>query len=223
MAMIRPLTNSEPDVYWIDNFLTKEECTKLIRLCESSQGLFQQSSVGDGEDQKQETHVRSSQTMNLQRGQTKLIQSIEERVAKLVELDRQHIEPIQVVKYSYGQQFTKHHDAGTILNPTEKDPDKLRLRLVDPARMYSMFVYLNDLPESEKGGRTLFSFTSPPLAIKPVMGSAVFWSNLTVSKTQKDVPECEPKMIHAGEKILYPDTIKWGMNIWICCHPIEVV
>eukprot|EP00854_Cymbomonas_tetramitiformis_P004006 gene4006-4974_t len=91
-----------------------------------------------------------------------IIKSIGRRVAELTQDPLEHQEPIQVVRYSPGQYFSEHFDAG-------RDFSTLWLG----QRKITVLLYLN---EDFTGGNTLFPKLD--MSIKPSLGKALLFRNL---------------------------------------------
>jgi hypothetical protein len=125
-----------------------------------------------------------------------------------------YLEYLQVVRYTEGQKFDLHHDTGTL----HVDDDKaLRVEfapdtLESPLRAFTIFVYLNDVPEAN-GGATIFPLAKDergePLSVQPRAGAAAMWANVN-----EEGDAAEVRTIHAAEPLRGKDAIKTGMNIW---------
>ena len=61
----------------------------------------------------------------------KISRAIERRAAEIVSIPIENVEPLQVVRYTEGQEFTLHHDAGTLINETLKKTSSSSLWSVD--------------------------------------------------------------------------------------------
>ena len=68
------------------------------------------------------------------------------------------MEPLQIVRYTKGQEFKSHHDAGELL------PDGT-VELAYPRRLFTFFVYLTDTPEGV--GHTEFVFLRSGAGAEP--------------------------------------------------------
>lgn len=128
-----------------------------------------------------------------------MIRSIERRAADIVSLSTEGVEPLQIVAYTSGQQFTLHHDAGTL------DVDERVVETVTPCRLVTFFIYLNDLPPGE--GETLFPYLNN-LAVRPVRGTALLFSNLLPSGGPDLLTSHQANPVHGN-------IWKYGVNLWI--------
>jgi hypothetical protein len=77
-----------------------------------------------------------------------VVRRIVQKAANCMGFFNDNVEPLQVVRYSRGQYFNSHHDAGTL-----NDEDGC-IEPVAPRRILTFFVYLNDCPAGE--GHTAF-------------------------------------------------------------------
>lgn len=131
-----------------------------------------------------------------------VIRRIESRATSIVNVTSDKIEPIQVVRYTQGQEFGLHHDSGSI------DEEGRIQDVVPPRRDATFFVYLNDLPEGA-GGETEFPLLG--LKVRPRRGCALLFCNVLENG------ELDHRVIHRALPVL-GDHWKLGMNIWILGH-----
>jgi prolyl 4-hydroxylase len=173
-----------------DNFLSNDECDKLIKM---SDGRFTDASIYTNSDSIVNKDSRSSTYVGFNKSENSLIKNIEDRVATLLNIDITQIEPLQISRYEKGQQYKQHYDFFDIYNNESSNQ-----------REYSIIVYLNDL-EIKDGGSTFFPIYK--LKLYPYKGRAIQWVN-----TFKNNKENE-KSLHCGEPIL-SNTIKYILTIW---------
>ena len=150
-----------PKITVIPNFLKDCEMQHLLDLAAN---YWVPSTVGSGvyktsdeskDLQNKQSKTRTSYSCMLKSGQTETVQRIEQKLANLAGLEVKYLERLNMVRYSPGQLFNRHHDGRF--------------------RPKTVFVYLNDLLEND-GGETFF----PDLGLKfiPRKGAAVMWSNV---------------------------------------------
>jgi len=178
-----------------DNFLTDEECSHIINLAEKS---FSPSQVTSGENDVIDKNSRSSYSASIDSAYDDTIRLIEDRVSKLVGVDKGHIEPLQVVRYTKGQQFKPHFDFFDIKT------DESRLK--SGQRIHTFLIYLNTIPENY-GGATVFPKRN--IRIYPKKGRAVYFKN------GFENGETDSLTLHGGEPILQDNITKYAVNIWI--------
>jgi prolyl 4-hydroxylase len=195
------VVSTDPKISIVPGFLSDWECDQLITLSESLG--FQRSLVGRGkyamtEEDKSSTLLneysenRTSSSVDLSRqNQRELMDPIEARLAGLTKLPVEHLEDLMVVKYQPGQFFGPHHDG--IFRPA------------------TVFIYLNDLPESG-GGET--RFTNLGIRIKPRKGTAVYWRNIDEMGNE------DSRLVH--EALPPADgAIKYGVNCFFNQHAMR--
>lgn len=191
----------EPRILLIPQFLTDTECAGLIQLAEprlqrsTVQGVSLELS-GD----------RTSYSANLLPAETTLVKEIESRALLLSPYPASHTEPLQVVRYLPDQFYKPHFD---FFVPSAKGtPEALRR---GGQRIFTYFVYLNDLLAEDQGGSTIFPKLG--LKVKPQRGSALFFVN-KVPGLEEDF-----RLLHGGEPPEH--STKYGLNIWIREKPFH--
>ena len=167
----------------IRNFLTPQECVRMISYAEDND---LRPSLTDGGVTTSRT---SSQTW-IDRYSSKCdVQDIIDKIhdqSKLVtgQGDEAHYESLQLVRYRKGEQFTAHKDGH--------------------GRQYTVNIYLND---DFTGGETAF----PRLrsSVKPEMGKAVIWRNMTPEGRIESSSEHRGCPILSGKKYICTQWIKY--------------
>lgn len=223
-----------PNVYQICNFLTKSEINHLLKIINKNivNDKFEQSFTDTMLMCEQFGHEhmhrsvysqeRTSTFIFLSKHYDCVIRTIEQRAANILGVSIENIENLQIVKYTNGQQFTLHHDAGTLIetddntiNTTTTNFDQViqhatnyRVELVKPKRICSYFVYLNTLDEN-MGGETEFPLIE--LKVRPVAGMALLWCNVNPQMTD----ECDSLLIHRACPVIGQNSVKYGINIWV--------
>lgn len=153
------------DLRTLDNFLTAEECNKVITRIKPK---LRPSEVSDFEVN---SDVRTSKTCDLGRLDDPFIEDIDNRICKLLGINSAYSEPIQGQYYEVGQEFKAHTD---FFDPHEYDTHCL----TSGQRTYTVMVYLNDV---EQGGETCFKRVGA--AFKAEVGKVVIWNNLNPDGT----------------------------------------
>lgn len=137
-----------------------------------------------------------------------------QRIASLLDIQEEYIEPFQLVRYQPGEFYKEHHDHGSYYGvETEQRPKTL-------------LVFLSDVPSSPQvdgGGYTKFRAlggdgedSSDGVSVVPRMGDGVLWNNedeegkLLMDAIHEAVP---PK--DGG------NVIKYAMNVWIAKKKIQ--
>ena len=98
----------QPLVVEIDDFLSDEECDHVIaeatpHMAKSKVALM------DKDKGKKDAEFRTSSTYFMP-SNTRTLQKIDDRVASLTRVPRQHQEYVQVLRYDGGQYYGSHHD-----------------------------------------------------------------------------------------------------------------
>jgi hypothetical protein len=194
----------QPNVYLVRNFLKDSEMKTLDELLSANMSTFQASYTEDEDCKRVLSTERTSTYTYFARGETRLIRNIEQRASDLVDLNPLYIEPLQVVRYSDGQKFNLHHDAGTLLDEGEVD-------LIYPRRLITIFIYLNTTPIDI--GCTVFPCLNT-LKIQPVRGTALIFCNISPDGS------ADKRLAHFADAVQHPH-IKYGLNLWICDRPLD--
>lgn len=191
------LANLTPPVMLIRGLLTPWECQHLIKLAEPK--LDYSTMIVGGREVVNRANRSSRSAFITTSGQLHddpVIHRLLSRLSGMINVPISQFEGMKVVNYRKGEQYTPHKDFFGRGTPfVEKIGD----------RMYTFFIYLNDLEEGE-GGAT--AFPELGLKIRPEAGTGVFWVSIDHRGTYFQ------QTLHAGEPVL-GDREKWGMNIWI--------
>lgn len=150
------MLHSNPDVYAIDNFLTDEECDRIIEKASAhlKPCLVKNAETGAVEEDPK----RTSTNANVPRAEVPTV------VSKILDAtgcdDERQLEIMQVLRYDKEQRFSPHTDgfSGPIT----------ACGFQQSGRLVTCFCYLNDV---EEGGET--SFTRIGLDVRPRKGMAV--------------------------------------------------
>jgi len=190
--------HKDPQILLLPTFLSEAECDHLVALAEV-QGWARSATARKQEGQTNDrltnvtSDTRTSYTCTLDPTDDKIVHDIEGRVASLVKYKREHVERFSLVRYHPGEYFNEHHDGGF--------------------RAWTVFAYLNDIPDEDDGGQTVFPYLG--VVVKPVKGAAVVWRNLD------DVGEPDMKMRHAGRPPMVG--VKYGMNCFVNTSPLREI
>jgi prolyl 4-hydroxylase len=183
------LTPNSP-IQLIDNFIDPDVCDELIQMAKTR---YATSTVYASTRGEIDTNARSSSCAYFKRGENDLIKSIESKVANLLSINFQQIEPLQIARYEKNQQYKYHYDY--FGNETDQTKNQ---------RYYSIIVYLNDLEETD-GGATHFPLYK--IRTHPYKARAVLWNNLNSDGKENKLT------LHAGEPVL-TDKVKYVLTIW---------
>jgi prolyl 4-hydroxylase len=203
--------SEDPLIIYIPDFITLSEATHLQSI---SANKFTSSQVADQTGQQQLASTRTSRSTSLE--SDKVVQCIEERALQFqgYEIPRTHLEPLQAVQYSLGENYRPHTDWFT--SSTQTTPS------FGGNRATSFFVYIA-ASDDIVGGGTQFPLLDAPknerwceyvncdagwdegVTFRPIPRNAVFWKNMKGGRGDK-------RTLHAGLPVQRGE--KLGMNIW---------
>jgi len=186
-------------IYEYPNMLSDEQCSEIISLAKP---LIRPSTViGEGGENVPDKVFRTSHNTFITRDH-KVVQDIYDKLSKIIGIDSDHFEQLQVVRYEPGQQYKAHWDACW-------EDHKCGEFMKQGGQRYATFLlYLND---DFTGGETGFPYRN--IKVKPEKGKAALFFNL-----EKDNKTKLEKSYHAG---LPPDTgVKWLCNVWVRLNKI---
>ena len=194
------LYSGPPNIYLIKDLMTEKDISHFDDLISLNTRGFESSFVNNERNEEVLTEYRTSRYLRVKKGQDATIRSLEGRIAQSVGLPSENIEPLQIVRYTDGQHFDVHHDAGTLC-------DDGMVELVQPKRLVTVFIYLNTLPEGE--GHTEFPLLNEGkgLSVQPTRGDAIVWCNILPDGN------VDPLLQHRAcpvSKGLH----KYGINVW---------
>eukprot|EP00557_Chaetoceros_sp_GSL56_P007660 CAMPEP_0176504280 /NCGR_PEP_ID=MMETSP0200_2-20121128/15844_1 /TAXON_ID=947934 /ORGANISM="Chaetoceros sp., Strain GSL56" /LENGTH=425 /DNA_ID=CAMNT_0017903691 /DNA_START=404 /DNA_END=1682 /DNA_ORIENTATION=+ len=184
--------HSNPDIYTVSDFLSQNECERLI--AKASLGmqpcLVKNANTGLVEPDPS----RTSTNANIPQRE---VPSITQKMTSLANCSQEQLEILQVLNYKRGQEFKAHTD-GFDSGPTSA------CGFLDSGRIATVFCYLNDVPE---GGTTLF--TKLGLEIKPKRGLAVIHFPMSLELIEDERTE------HQGSVAIDE---KWILTTWVWKH-----
>ena len=153
------------EIYAIPNFLTPDECSKIISIINASELTTSSTYIASNPTERIVNSDRTSKTCYFG-GSIPFIAEVETRICKTIGISNRYAEQIQGQKYEVGQEFRFHTD---YFDPEllKKDPS------INGQRTWTFMIYLNDV---EEGGRT--SFPIAYYSSAPKMGTALIWNNL---------------------------------------------
>jgi len=187
-----------PWVITIDDFVSEEQGKALL---DTNEAHFKRSSDA-GAKQKDGTFARvvsksrtSENAWCNHKGCTsnELVQSLTTKIENLTGVPGANHEYFQVLKYEVGQYYVTHNDY---------IPDH-QFMMCGP-RVYTLFLYLNDVPE---GGGT--KFPKVGIEVTPKRGRAVLWPSV-LDETPMLI---DRRTVHSAEPVLKGQ--KFGANAWL--------
>mmetsp|Transcript_69466 Transcript_69466/g.208498 ORF Transcript_69466/g.208498 Transcript_69466/m.208498 type:complete len:777 (+) Transcript_69466:88-2418(+) len=149
------LINEEPYIFLVRNFLGQSECNELIALLAAS------NSSAPSATARRQKRDRTSTTL-IARSQE--VGWLRERITKLTNMPKEHLEPTKLTRYAKGEYFLPHLDGAfcsqklawydhLFENRSQESADDPLGLGAFPSPLCTVFTYLNDVPD---GGRTTF-------------------------------------------------------------------
>ena len=182
-----------PRVIVFGGLLSDEECDALMDLARPR--LARSETVDNATGGSEINAARTSDGMFFERGETVLIQRIEQRIADLVRWPVEHGEGLQILRYRPGAEYRPHHD---YFDPAH--PGTATILRRGGQRVGTLVMYLN---APEGGGAT--TFPEVQLEVAPVKGNAVFFSY--------DRAHVVTRTLHGGAPVVAGE--KWVATKWL--------
>jgi prolyl 4-hydroxylase len=182
-----------PRVLLFGGLLTEAECDELVE--QARPRLARSETVVNATGGSEVNAARTSDGMFFQRGETPLIQRIENRIAALLNWPVKWGEGLQVLHYRPGAEYKPHHD---YFDPAHAGTEAVLKR--GGQRVGTLIMYLNT---PQAGGGT--TFPDVALEVGAVKGSAVFFSY--------DRPHVSTRTLHGGAPVVAGE--KWVATKWL--------
>jgi prolyl 4-hydroxylase len=193
------LTMVQPRLVVFGNLLSPDECHALIAAAATRMARSLTVSTQTGGEEINDH--RTSDGMFFQRGESPLVQRIEERIACLLNWPIENGEGLQVLHYRPGAEYKPHYD---YFDPAE--PGTPTIVQHGGQRVGTLVMYLNT---PEKGGGTVFP--QAQIEVAPQRGNAVFFSYAR--------PAPSTGTLHGGAPVIAGD--KWIATKWLRAHEFK--
>lgn len=192
-AVQRLLTLQRPRLALFSGLLSDAECDALIELARPR--LARSHTVAAHGGASEVNAARTSDGMFFGRGETPLIEDIEQRIAALLQWPVQRGEGLQVLRYGPGAEYRPHFD---YFDPAQ--PGSAAVLAGGGQRLATLIIYLQ-VPE--QGGATVFPDAG--LEVAPVKGHAVFFAYERAQPLSGT--------LHGGAPVLEGE--KWVATKWL--------
>lgn len=187
---ILELVSDSPSIRWARSLFSPEECELLRDI--ATPYLNASMIVDPTTGQMRPDPVRTSEAAAFPWiDETPFIHALNRRIAAASRTSVEQGEPLQVLRYSPGQEYRSHSDA---------------LAGVDNQRVMTVLVYLND---GFEGGET--SFPAADLNLRGGVGDALIFANVDGEGRP------DPRATHAGRPVV--NGRKWVASRWIRERP----
>lgn len=187
------MTLRQPRVVVFGGLLTDAECDEL--MAQAAPRLARSETVDNATGGSEVNAARTSRGMFFQRGETSLVQRIENRIASLLRWPVRWGEGLQVLHYQPGAEYKPHHD---YFDPKHPGTEAVLAR--GGQRVGTLVMYLNT---PAQGGAT--TFPDVLLEVAAVKGNAVFFSY--------DQPSAVTRTLHGGAPVVAGE--KWVATKWL--------
>lgn len=176
----------------MEEFLEAEKCQYLI---DTYKDKCKRSTVVDANGKDVIDPARTSTTYFMPNDDPVIV-GIRRKAAGMAGVPESHVEGLQLVRYSKGEQYKFHYDYFDAIRHNQRE--------------HTFLVYLNDL-DLHEGGSTIFK--NYGIKVYPRKGRCVWFRNMLDGKVN-------PKSLHSGEEVL-SDKIKYAVNVWIREKPVD--
>jgi prolyl 4-hydroxylase len=173
--------------------LSDDECDALIAL--SRPRMARSETVDTSTGGSEVNASRTSAGMFFSRGENGVCQTIEQRIATLLDWPLENGEGLQILHYGPGAEYKPHHD---YFDPAQPGTPTILRR--GGQRVGTLIMYLNT---PAQGGSTVFPDVA--LEVAPVRGNAVFFSY--------DRPHTLTRTLHGGAPVIAGE--KWVATKWL--------
>jgi prolyl 4-hydroxylase len=186
--------NNDPDIYYIDDVITKEECEHFINLAKPN---LKRACVSDTK-QGTISQGRTGSNYWIRHSNDEVTLRVGQRIASIVNIPLENAEAFQFIHYDPNQSYNAHYDAYQ-KNNSEKS---IRCMRHGGQRMVTALIYFNEV---EEGGET--TFPTLKKSITPKMGRIGVFQNC-----KKGTNELHPDSLHAGAHVIQGE--KYACNLW---------
>jgi prolyl 4-hydroxylase len=184
---------TSPRVVVFGNLLSDAECEALV--ADAAPRMKRSLTVAIKTGGEEVNADRTSDGMFFARGETSVVQTLERRIASLVNWPVLNGEGLQVLHYGPGAEYKPHYD---YFDPAEPGTPAILKR--GGQRVATLVIYLT---EPKRGGGTVFPDIN--LTVAPKRGNAVFFSY--------DRPHPATRTLHGGTPVIEGE--KWIATKWL--------
>ena len=194
IANCRKVESDKVEMYILEDFLTQDECQRLIELMNTS---LRPSTIT--KENEPDAYFRTSKSCDYAYIDDPLSVDIDKRICRTLGINPYYAEVMQGQMYEIGEEFKAHTDW---FAPNTDEYE--RFAAVRGQRTWTFTIYLNDV---ESGGETLFE--NIDIMIRPKTGTAVIWNNLYIDGQPNPDTIHHALPVKAGYKAIIT---KWFRN-----------
>lgn len=187
----KKIYSKDPEIYTINNFLSKKECNHIINI---SKNNFKRAMViGDII-----SNDRTNSSYYIPHNYDDIINNICCKISKLVNISLENAEQLQIIYYDKNQEYKKHFDA------VDNDNTEVNNTFLKRGgnRILTTLCYLNNVIE---GGST--QMTKLNINIEPKIGKLLVFEN-----TYKNNGIKHELSEHCGCPVIQGE--KYAFNLW---------
>ena len=197
--------SNDPYLYFIDNFLTSEECNFIINISKNNMKL---AGVVYEDNEKHKFKIgeykgRTNSSYWLSHDKYPELLNIAKKIANQLKVNYKHFENFQIIHYNQNEEYQYHYDAFDI-NQKEKYEKYCKNK---GNRILTVLVYLNDVEEGGETGFDSLPQYNETILVQPKKGRMIVFYNLNDDKTLNKGTR------HAGLPIIKGE--KWAFNLWL--------
>lgn len=164
------LIHQNPDIYYIENFLSPTECKSLMNMSEKNISVSKVVDKATGQGVVHPSRTSESCYYSYS------IKWLVSRVHRLTGVPKENQEPTQVARYTSGQFYKSHQDA---LDKEDAETGQ---------RIATVLIYLNNV---QSGGATFFNNLN--LRVQPKEGAALIFLPAKIDGT------IDTRLLHTAE------------------------
>jgi prolyl 4-hydroxylase len=188
------MLNDEPEIKYVDNFLTPEECKHFIDVGSINMTDSLVTDIKNG----YKSEGRTSKNSWINHNHDDIVYNVAKRIANFVNIPLENAEAFQCVYYGETNEYKPHYD--TIKH--DGSDKTLRVMKYGGARLITTILYLNEV---EEGGST--RFTKIDKEVQPSTGKLLFFENVYKGTHDRHILS-----EHAGMPVIKGE--KYIVNLW---------
>ena len=202
--------HSNPDIFVIDDFISKDACNHFIELAKPKLARATVSSHKKGII----SDLRTNSNCWIDHYHDDITTEIAQKVTDEIGIPVENAEKFQMIHYLESQLYAPHYDA---YDKDNSDRSNRCLRY-GGQRIWTCLLYLNDVKE---GGST--KFTKLDIEVEAKMGRILIFENCHKNHPDQDNLGKMKNLdsLHTGTSVIKGE--KWAFNLWFREQPISEI